>query len=310
MRAVVAAVLVQIGLLTAPDPAQMETAPDLGYLPVPHGLSLPEGVAMGAATAVALNSQGHLIVFNRGEHPLIEFDRDGRFVRAMGEGLYVRPHGMRVDAADNIWTTDVNAHTVTKMSPEGQVLMTLGVRGQSGEWDETAGTRLLNQPNDVAVAASGDLFVMQGHGRGQSRILKFDRTGKFLKSWGGNGAGPGQFDTGHSIAIDAKGLVYAADRQNRRVQIFDQDGTYLREWKFRGLPCGLYIDPAGQMYLVTGFSGQILKLDPSGQAVAATGKPGKGLGEFGEAHYMSFGANGEIYVADTVNAALHKFVRK
>lgn len=310
MRAVVAAVLVQIGLLTAPDPAQMETAPDLGYLPVPHGLSLPEGVALGAATAVAINSRGHLVVFNRGNSPLIEFDRDGRFVRAMGEGLYVRPHGMRIDAGDNIWTTDVNAHVVLKMSPEGQVLMTLGVRGQSGEWDEAAGQRLLNQPNDVAVAASGDVFVMQGHGRGQSRILKFDRTGRFLKSWGGNGAGPGQFDTGHSVAIDARGLVYAADRQNRRVQVFDQDGTYLREWKFRGLPCGLYISPGGEMYLVTGFSGQILKLDADGRAVAATGQPGKGPGEFGEAHYMSFGANGEIYVADTVNAALHKFVRK
>ena len=310
MRAVVAAVLVQIGLLTAPDPAQMETAPDLGYLPVPHALGLPAGVAMGAPTAVALNSMGHLVVFNRGEHPLIEFDRDGRFVRAMGEGLYVRPHGMRIDAGDNIWTTDVNAHVVLKMSPEGEVLMTLGVRGQSGEWDEAAGQRLLNQPNDVAVAASGDVFVMQGHGRGQSRILKFDRTGKFLKSWGGNGTGPGQFDTGHSVAIDARGLVYAADRQNRRVQIFDQDGTYLREWKFRGLPCGLYISPGGEMYLVTGFSGQILKLDAGGRAIAATGQPGKGLGEFGEAHYLSFGPNGEIYVADTVNAALHKFVRK
>ena len=310
MRAVVAAVLVQIGLLTAPDPAQMETAPDLGHVPVPHALSLPAGVAMGAPTAVALNSRGHLVVFNRGEHPLIEFDRDGRFVRAMGEGLYARPHGMRIDAGDNIWTTDVNAHIVLKMSPEGEVLMTLGVRGQSGEWDEAAGQRLLNQPNDVAIAASGDVFVMQGHGRGQSRILKFDRTGRFLTSWGGNGTGPGQFDTGHSVAIDARGLVYAADRQNRRVQIFDQDGTYLREWKFRGLPCGLYIDPGGQMYLVTGFSGQILKLDADGRAAAATGQPGKGLGEFGEAHYMSFGANGEIYVADTVNAALHKFVRK
>ncbi|MBI4520373.1 MAG: hypothetical protein HY701_06025 [Gemmatimonadetes bacterium] len=310
MRAVVIAVLMQIGLLTAPDPAQMETAPDLGYLPVPHALSLPAGITMGAPTSVALNSRGHLIVFNRGEHPLLEFDRDGKLVRAMGEGLYVRPHGLRLDASDNIWTTDVNAHIVMKMSPQGDVLMTLGVRGQSGEWDEAAGQRLLNQPNDVAIAPSGDIFVMQGHGRGESRILKFDRTGRLLKSWGGNGTGPGQFDTGHSIVIDAQGLVYAADRQNRRVQIFDQNGTYLREWKFRGLPCGVYISPGGEMYLVTGFSGQILKLDAGGRAIAATGQPGKGLGEFGEAHYLSFGPNGEIYVADTVNPALHKFVPK
>jgi sugar lactone lactonase YvrE len=310
MRVIVLALLVQFGLLTAPDPAQMENAPDLGYVPVPHTLSLPEGMTMGAATSVALGSRGQLVVFNRGDHPLMEFDRDGRFVRAMGEGLYARPHGMRLDADDNIWTTDVNTHLVIKMSPRGEVLLTLGVRGESGEWNEAAGQRLLNQPNDVAIAANGDVFVMQGHGRGESRVLKFDRTGRFITSWGGNGAGPGQFNTGHSIVIDAQGLVYVADRENRRVQIFDQHGTYRREWTFKGLPCGLYIDPAGQMHLVTGFSGQILRLDANGKATAAMGQPGKGLGEFGEAHYMSLGPNGEIYVADTVNRALHKFIRK
>src|SRR3990172_10170884 len=100
------------------------------------------------------------------------------------------------------------------MTPGGEGLRARGARGQSGEWDEAAGQRLLNQPNDVAIAASGDVFVMQGHGRGQSRILKFDRTGRFLTSWGGNGTGPGQFDTGHSVAIDARGLGYAAHPQN------------------------------------------------------------------------------------------------
>jgi DNA-binding beta-propeller fold protein YncE len=267
-------------------------------------------MTMGAATSVALGSRGQLVVFNRGDHPIMEFDRDGRFVRAAGEGLYARPHGMRLDADDNIWTTDVNTHLVIKMSPQGEVLLTLGVRGESGEWNEAAGQRLLNQPNDVAIAASGDVFIVQGHGRGESRVLKFDRAGRFLDSWGGNGTGPGRFDTGHSIVIDAQGLVYVADRQNRRVQIFDQAGTYLREWTFKGLPCGLYIDPAGQMYLVSGFSGQILRLDADGRAIAATGQPDKGLGEFGEAHYMSLGPAGEIYVADTVNRTLHKFVRE
>ena len=125
-----------------------------------------------------------------------------------------------------------------------------------------------------------------------------------------NGTGPGQFNQGHSIVIDAAGLVYVADRENRRVQIFNQNGTCLREWKFAGLPCGLYISPDRQMYLVSGFSGQILKLDANGKATAATGQPGKGLGQFGEAHYLSLGPNGEFYVADTVNRALHMFVRK
>jgi DNA-binding beta-propeller fold protein YncE len=315
MKILAIALLLQVaqaapGVLTGPDPAQMEKAADLGYVPVPHGLTLPDGVTMGAPSSVATNSQGHLIVFNRGPRALMEFDRDGRFVRSFGDGLYTRPHGMRLDAQDNIWTTDVTAHTVTKMSPQGQVLLTLGVKGQAGDWNEATQSRLLNEPTDVAVAPSGDVFVIEGHGRGEPRVLKFDKRGAFVKSWGGKGTGPGQFDIAHSIVVDANQLVYVADRQNRRVQIFDINGTYLKEWKYAGLPCGLFIAADKTMYLVSGFAGQILRLDPNGKALAATGQPGKELGQFGEAHYLTFGPKGEIYVADTVNAVLHKFVKK
>ena len=308
MRMLIVFLLVQA--LAAPDPAQMEKASDLGYRPVPHGLQLPAGVTMGAPSGVAVTKQGHLLVFNRGPFPLLEFDKDGAFVRSMGEGRYVRPHGFRLDPQGNMWMTDVNGHTVTKMSPHCDVLLTLGVKGQAGDWNEAANSRLLNEPTDLAFGAAGELFVLQGHGRGEPRVLKFDKSGKLTKSWGGMGTGPGQFDTSHSIIVDAKGLVYVADRQNRRVQIFDGDGKYIKEWKYAGLPCGLYIGPGQQMYLVSGFAGQILKLDANGKAVAATGQPGKQLGEFGEAHYMTMGPQGEIYVADTVNAVLHKFVKK
>jgi DNA-binding beta-propeller fold protein YncE len=190
------------------------------------------------------------------------------------------------------------------------VLLVLGVDKQAGDWNETANSRLLNQPNDVAIGPAGDIFVVQGHGVGEPRVLRFDKTGKFIKSWGGKGTGPGQFDLAHSIVIDSRDLVYVADRQNRRVQIFDLNGTFIKEWKYAGLPCGLYIGPDRQMYLVSGYAGQILRLDENGQAVAATGQPGKSLGEFGEAHYLTFGPKGEIYVADPINASLQKFVKK
>ena len=312
MRAMLlAALLFQVsGVLSGPDPAQMEKAPDLGYVAVQHSLTLPEGLKWGAPSSVAFNSAGHMFVFNRGASPLVEFDKNGTFVRVLGEDRYTRPHGMRIDRQDNIWTTDVAGHTVTKMSPRGDVLLTLGVKGQAGNWDETANARLLNEPTDVAVGSSGDLFIVEGHGRGEGRVLKFDKAGKFVRSWGGNGAGPGQFNQPHSIAIDAKELVYVADRENRRVQIFDADGHYVKEWKFAGLPCGFFVNRDGQLFLTSGFAGQILKLDSNGKAIAATGQPGKGLGEFGEAHYMAMASNGDIYVADTVKAVLHRFVRK
>jgi DNA-binding beta-propeller fold protein YncE len=307
MRTLIAAtVLLQV--LTAPDPAQMEKAPDLGYVAVPHALSLPQDLRLGAPAAVAFTAQDHLVVFNRGAHPLMEFDVDGRFVRAFGEGLYTRAHGMRIDRDGNIWTTDVNGHTVTKMDPQGRVLLVLGVKGRQGDWSDAAQSRVLNEPNDVAFGPAGEIFIVEGHGQAVSRVLKFDRNGTFIRTWGGAGTGPGQFDVAHSIVIDATGLVYIADRQNRRVQIFDLDGTFIKEWKFAGLPCGLVIGPDRQIYLTSGFAGQILRLDANGKAVAATGQPGKGLGEFGEAHYMAFGPKREIYVADTINATLHKFV--
>ncbi len=298
------------GVLSGPDPAQMEKAPDLGYVPVQQSLTLPDGMKWGAASSVAFNSTGHLFVFNRGASPLIEFDQNGRFVRALGEGRYTRPHGMRIDREDNIWTTDVAGHTVTKMSPRGDVLLSLGVKGQAGAWDEATNTRLLNEPTDLAFGPAGDFFVVEGHGRGEGRVLRFDRNGKFVRSWGGNGNGAGQFNQPHSIALDAKGLVYVADRENRRVQIFDADGKYMKEWKFAGLPCGLFVNRDGQLYLTSGFAGQILKLDSNGRAIAATGQPGKALGEFGEAHYMAIASNDDIYVADTINAVLHRFVKK
>jgi sugar lactone lactonase YvrE len=308
MRTMIAALLLQV--LTAPDPAQMEQVRDLGYTPVPHGFNLPDGLTWGAPSGVAVSAEGHVLIFNRGAYPLLEFDAGGTFVRAFGEGRYARPHGLRIDAENNIWTTDVVGHTVTKMSWEGRVLLVLGVNGQSGDGDNAAHAGLLNQPNDVSIGPAGDIFVAQGHGMGDPRVLRFDKTGKFIKSWGGKGTGPGQFDIAHSIAIDAAGLVYVADRQNRRIQVFNVEGGLVKEWKYAGLPCGLYINRDGRMYLTSGFAGQILELDGNGRALAATGRPGKNLGEFGEAHFMALGHKGEIYVADTVNATLQKFVRK
>jgi DNA-binding beta-propeller fold protein YncE len=217
---------------------------------------------------------------------------------------------MRLDPQGNIWTTDVAGHTVTKMNPSGDVLLTLGTRAQPGNWDEAAGSRLLNEPADIAFAPNGDFFVVEGHGRAEGRVLRFDKSGRFIKSWGGKGAAPGQFDQPHSILVTPQGQVLVADRENRRVQVFDMDGRLATIWKFAGLPCGLLLAPDRQLYLATGFSGQILRLSADGKPLAMMGQPGKGLGEFGEAHYLAFAPNGDLYVADTVRPALHRYVKK
>jgi sugar lactone lactonase YvrE len=296
------------------DPALLvpETAPDLDYVVAPTAVTLPAGVTMGAAASVAFDANGHLFVLTRGDKTFFEFNPDGSFVRSFGDKLFTRSHGLRIDRDGNLWATDVGGHVVVKMNRDGQALLTIGTRGEAGEWNEATGSHKLNQPNDVVIAANGDVFVAQGHtpgAEGDARVLKFDKNGKFIKSWGGKGSGPGQFQVAHGIAIDAKNLLWVADRENQRIQVFDQDGKFVREVKYKGLPCSLDIGRE-YMYMVNGFAGQVLRLDLNGKVLAAMGKPGKGPGEFGEAHMIAVNQKGEIYVADSVNAALVKFVKK
>ena len=290
-----------------------QEAPPLDYAAVANPLPVPDGVNMGASSSVAFDSHGHLYVLSRGQQAITEFDENGKWIRSFGEGLFVRSHGLRIDKDGNLWTTDVSAHTVMKLSPKGEVLMTLGTKGKAGAWDEAAGTRLFNEPNDIAIAANGDFFVTQGHTpgmtRGDARVLKFDKDGHFIKSWGGKGTEPGKFDVAHGLAIDSKGLLWVTDRENSRIQIFDQDGKYIREIHYAGLPCALDIGKEN-IFMVNGFTGQLLKLDLDGKVLAAVGKPGNGVGEFGEAHFIAVSPKGEIYVADSVNRAVQKFVKK
>ncbi|HVZ22140.1 MAG TPA: peptidyl-alpha-hydroxyglycine alpha-amidating lyase family protein [Vicinamibacterales bacterium] len=295
------------------DPALLvpQQAPPLDYVPVPDAFHVPDGTTMGAPAAVAFEKNGRLLVLTRGKQAFFEFEPDGRFVRTFGEGLFTRAHGLRIDRDGNIWATDVGGHTVMKFAPDGTLLMTLGTKGEAGAWDEATGSHRLNQPNDVAIGDNGDIFVAEGHlpQGGDPRVLKFDRTGKFLMTWGGKGTEPGKFAVAHSIAIGPGNLLWVADRENQRIQVFDQDGHFVRQMKYAGLPCSLDIG-RDAVFMTNGFAAQVLRLDLDGKVLAAMGKPGKGPGEFGEAHMIAVGPDRALYVADSVNATLQKFVPK
>ena len=294
------------------DPALLvpQQAPPLDYVFVPSPFAIPPETKMGAPASVAFDAKGHMWVLTRGAQAFFEFDENGKYLRSFGDGLYTRSHGLRFDRDGNIWATDVGGHIVQKLNPQGQVLLTLGTKGEAGDWNEQS--HKLNQPNDVAIGANGDIFVVQGHTpgpKGDARVLKFDKNGAFIKSWGGKGKEPGQFDVAHGIAIDAKGLLWVTDRENQRIQIFDANGTFVREVKYAGLPCSLDIGRQ-YIYMVNGFAGQIVQMDLNGKVIAATGKAGTGPGEFGEAHVIAVSPKGDIWVADSVNAALLKFSKK
>ena len=199
------------------------------YVPVPDDFELPANMNFGGVSGVAINSKGHIFLLHRGPSPLMEFDADGKFIRALGDGLFDRPHGLRIDAEDNIWTTDLAGHVVCKFSPAGRILMVLGVRGRPGEWHDYGHLRLFNEPNDLAFAKSGDLIVLQGHGKAPSQVLIFDRDGNFKNAWGRHGNAPGELDLPHSVVLDPDGLLHIADRNNARIQVFDIDGRFVRE---------------------------------------------------------------------------------
>src|SRR5260370_29132102 len=164
------------------DPALLvpQSAPELDYVAVANPFTFPADLGLaGAAASVAFDSKGHLFVLTRGQPSLYEFDENGKFIRSFGEGLFTRSHGLRIDKDGSIWATDVGAHTVMKLSRQGQVLLTLGTKGQRGDWNES--THLLNEPNDVAIGRNGDLFLAQGNTpgpMGDARVLKFDKNGK------------------------------------------------------------------------------------------------------------------------------------
>ena len=154
-------------------PPQAIEGPDLGYRPiaVAAAFDLPAGAGFESVAAVDIDSRRHLYVLHRADQALMEFDADGQFIRAFGEGLFARSHGLRIDAEDNLWVTDVSDHVVMKLNPEGEVLLTLGTRGEAGEWDEAAGSRLFNQPNDVAIGPNGNIFVPRATAVGRSLVF-------------------------------------------------------------------------------------------------------------------------------------------
>ncbi len=179
---------------------------------------------------------------NAGVNPIFQFDVSGKLLKTFGAGMFVSPHKLTVDPEGFLWMADNGSHQVFKMNADGKVLLTLGKKGVAGP-----GLDEFDAPTEVAVAANGDIYVGDGHsggglGIGNARIMKFDKSGKFLKTWGKKGMGPGEFDTVHTIALDSRGRVFVGDRQNNRVQVFDAEGRFIASWFQFGRPSGMYID--------------------------------------------------------------------
>ncbi len=273
--------------------------PRLPYSVDPNWPQLPQGWLLGETASVTVDGKGHVLLFHRGPHPIIELDGAGKHVRSWGDGSFPRAHGIRVDPQGNLWVIDSGAHIVVKMNPQGRVLMVLGRSGQAAE-----GPDRFNGPTDVAVTPEGDFYISDGYGN--SRIAKYSKDGTFLLSWGNKGAGQGGFALPHGIAVDRKGLVYVADRENRLIQIFDGGGKFLKQWNQVGAASGLAMSADGHLFVAAG--NRIFKLDLEGRILGAFGEPGRLAGQLAGVHHLAVGPNGDVYTAELGGWRAQKFV--
>jgi DNA-binding beta-propeller fold protein YncE len=341
----------------APAPAQ-QAAPEIPFDSIPDPLKLPPNMYFGEATGVAVNSKKHVFVFSRGNTSgpayaagaaqLLEFGPDGRFIREIGKNLYAWSfaHAVRIDRQDNIWAIDKGSDMIIRFNPEGRVTMVFG-RKQEASDESTKPLEhpvpplpsedgRFRQPTDVAFGPDGSIFISDGYIN--SRVAKADKDGNWLKSWGDRGNKPGELNTPHSIATDAAGNVYVADRGNGRIQVFDGEGKFLRIMTMNvpfddsarpaignkptlqtyqkvmtmapGSPWALCITPPPNqvLYASDAYPGRLYKLTLDGKVLGVLGKSGKQLKQFGWIHEIACPSENEVYVAELLNWRVQKLI--
>jgi sugar lactone lactonase YvrE len=311
--------------LFAQSKAKAENVPEIQYDSAIF-TKLPAGLYLGESIGVATNSKGHVFVYTRsGETRLFEFDAQGNFVKEIGAGSYGMSfaHSVRVDAQDNIWAVDEGSNTIVKYSPDGnKVLMILGRRpdpeDQISAMPGSGSATFANKPysfsrqTDVAFDPQGNIFVSDGYG--DARVVKYDKNGRFVKSVAGRGNGPLQFSTPHSIAVDAKGMVYVGDRGNARVQVLDNDLNFVRQYDTVGNPWAVCVSGGPHQYLFVSnswpdsadaanreYTGEVYKMELDGTIVGKFGKGGKGPKEFSTIHQMDCRDPNTIFTAEINN---------
>jgi streptogramin lyase len=342
-----------LALVSLPAAAQ-QAVPIIAFDSMPNALKLPIDLYLGEASGVAVNSRGHIFVFSRGNSggpafgaaaaQLLEFAPDGKFIREIGKHLYAWAfaHTVRIDKQDNIWAVDKGSDMVVKFNPEGRVLMVFG-RKQEAADDNGPYKRggpppkhedgRFRQPTDVTWDPAGNAYISDGYVN--SRIAKVDKDGAWVASWGERGDGPGQFNLPHSIAADAQGNIYVADRSNRRIQVFDGTGKFLRQITIDvpvppdaraaigdtpgpdvrgtmapGAPWAICITPGPHQVLFSAdaYPGRIYKLSLDGNVLGMLGESGKQLKQFGWVHEIACPSENELYVAEILNWRVQKLI--
>ncbi len=285
-------------------------AGDYRYKVIEDWARLPDGWSLQDVAAVAVDHKDQVYVFNRGEHPMVVFDRDGNFLRSWGEGVFARAHGIHIGPDESLYCTDDGDHTVRKCTLEGKVLLTIGIPGKPAPY---MSGEPFHRCTHTALSPRGDIYVSDGYGN--ARIHQYSPDGKLLKSWGQPGTGPGEFNLPHNLCCDADGWIYVADRENHRVQVFDGEGKYETEWHNLHRPCGMVMETKRQPLCYIGEIGPTLPINRDapnlGPRISIVDHEGKLLSRFGAAHAgferpdqfiaphgMAVDSHGDIYVGE------------
>jgi len=343
-------------ILVAASSAAQQRAPEIAFDSVPNFLKLPAGMNFGEVSGVAVNSKGHVFVFTRSNSAggpayapsaaqLLEFGPQGDYIGEIGKGLYAWSfaHTVRIDKDDNIWAIDKGSDMVIKFDPSGRVQMVFGRRKESadhetGPWENVnpplpAIDGLFRQPTDVAWDSDGNIYITDGYVN--SRVAKYDKNGDWVTSWGDKGTAPGQFRLPHAIAIDRNNNIYVGDRTNRRIQVFDTNGKFLRLFTIDvppapgtkavngntptgerlaaviGAPNAICITPGPNEVMFVGestFPGRVFKVSLDGKVLGVIGRSGRLLKQFSGAHQLACPSEREVYVAETSNWRVQKLI--
>jgi DNA-binding beta-propeller fold protein YncE len=268
---------------------------------------LPAGWVMPAA-AVAVDTQDRVFCFNRDpDHPIVVFDREGNYLFSWGANRIAFAHAITIDAADNVWLVDRNHGQIMQFTPEGELLRTIGEKGYRSDTgvdpadfssqaylNVTHGGGPFNLPTDIAFAESGDMFITDGYGN--ARVHKFSAGGEYLFSWGEPGSSPGEFNMPHGVWIDRHGRVLVCDRENDRVQVFSQDGTYVSSWPAKLIgPAVFYVDDEDIVYIPEHNGGMVSILTLEGERLTQWGDP-----MYRSCHGIWGDSNRDIYVVQPV----------
>src|SRR2546426_293173 len=271
---------------------------------------IPDEIVLGDCAAVGVDSRDNVYAFNRGDHPVAVFDKDGNLLRTWGEGVFTRPHGVHVAPDDTIWLTDDGDHTVRHCTLDGKVLMTLGVPGKPAPF--MSGEPFHRCTHTALSPQCDQLYISDGYGN--ARIHKYTIDGKLQKSWGESGTDPGQFNIAHNICCDPEGWVYLADRENHRVQVFDGNGKWETQWNNMHRPSGLFLERGssprfyvgeiggrmGVNYDMPNIGPRVSIYSAEREMLARLGQRPAGLepGQFMSPHGLAVDSRGDIYVGE------------